>query len=205
MPGQDNFEEKWLPLNKAAQQLGVHASTLRRWADDGEIPFVTTAGGHRRFSNRALQAFLDKQRGSASPTQEWASRALSHARADIAQHPDANWLQPMDAAVREQHRIVGRKLMGLTLQCVSADDAEQQNVLAEAHLVGREYGELSKSTGVPLRNALEAALFFRDRLLEATWELPAATRNRGGDNKIDRRINALLNTVQLAVAEVYES
>jgi excisionase family DNA binding protein len=36
-------------MGEAAQTLGVSVSTLRRWADAGEIDMVRTAGGHRRF------------------------------------------------------------------------------------------------------------------------------------------------------------
>jgi excisionase family DNA binding protein len=195
--------EKWFSLKRAAQQLGVHETTLRRWADEGRIAFMTTAGGHRRFGGQAIAEFVARREHSAAPAQEWASRAITHAREDVAQHQNAHWLQAMDVTTRERHRLVGRKLMGVTLQYVSAADADQTQWLEEARGVGREYGQLSKDTGVPLRAALEAALFFRDRLLEATWELPA--RAKGGmDRTIDRRINILLNTVQLAITDVYE-
>ncbi len=199
----DEKPGQWLSLKRAAQRLGVHETTLRRWAEAGSIAYMTTAGGHRRFSEQVLAEFVARRGHSAAPTQEWASRAIMHARADVAQHQNAQWLQAMDPATRERHRLVGRKLMGVTLQFVSAADAEQAHWLEEARTVGREYGLLSKDSGVPLRAALEAALFFRDRLLEATWELPARAKS-GMDRRIDRRINSLLNTVQLAIADVYE-
>lgn len=195
---------RWVSLQKAAERLGVHPTTLRRWADDGQIPCTTTAGGHRRFSLHDIDAFLGRQRQEPGAA-EWAALALTHARRDVAAQPDAQWLQSLNDDVRAQHRMVGRKLMGLTLQYVSTESPDTR-LLDEARLVGREYAVLSKTTGVPLRDAIEAALFFRDRLLEANWELPAALRTRGGaDQKLDRRINALLNAVQLAIAEVYET
>jgi excisionase family DNA binding protein len=195
---------RWVSLQKAADRLGVHPTTLRRWADDGQIPCTTTAGGHRRFALQDIDAFLGRQRPESGAA-EWAALALTHARRDVAAQPDAHWLQSLNAEVRAQHRVVGRKLMGLTLQYVSTDTTDTR-LLDEARLVGREYATLSKATGVPLRDVIEAALFFRDRLLEANWELPASLRTRGGaDQKLDRRINALLNAVQLAIAEVYET
>jgi excisionase family DNA binding protein len=34
-----------------AKLLGVNDSTIKRWADSGEIPCVKTLGGHRRFTH----------------------------------------------------------------------------------------------------------------------------------------------------------
>ena len=45
--------ERWLTLSQAAQELGVHLTTLRRWADNGDIPVMLTPGGHRRFARHA--------------------------------------------------------------------------------------------------------------------------------------------------------
>ena len=42
-------DQIWLTLSEAAEQLGVHPTTLRRWADNGDIPVSVTPGGHRRF------------------------------------------------------------------------------------------------------------------------------------------------------------
>jgi excisionase family DNA binding protein len=193
----------WVSLQKAADMLGVHPTTLRRWADDKQIDCVVTAGGHRRFSVQTIRTFLDKQRGNAVTTVEWADRAVVQARSQVAQNAAGQWMQHMDDATRERHRVVGKRLMGLTLQFVSAD-GDLQPLLDEARAIGAEYGELSKDSGVPLRDALEAALFFRDRLLEASWDMPATRTTVHGERKLDRRINTLLNAVQLAIADVYE-
>ena len=45
-----------LTSTAAAEVLGVAVSTLKRWADDGTIAHVRTAGGHRRFHRDALKA-----------------------------------------------------------------------------------------------------------------------------------------------------
>jgi putative two-component system response regulator len=42
-------------LQQAATAVGVSASTLRRWADEGRIQAVRTAGGHRRFPLDAVR------------------------------------------------------------------------------------------------------------------------------------------------------
>jgi putative two-component system response regulator len=44
-----------LPVQVAASALGISASQLRRWADDGRIETVRTAGGYRRFPATAVR------------------------------------------------------------------------------------------------------------------------------------------------------
>lgn len=199
---------EWLSLAEAARRLNVHAATLRRWADAGDLPHMVTPGGHRRFNVVDLDQFavsrtVQPSTRALTTPEVWAQRALTHAREDMPTQTNAHWLATMDDSIRERHRIVGRKLMALTLQFLSADDGA--HLLDEAHQVGREYGEVSRSSGVSLSDALQAALFFRDKLLEASLDLPDTARPRHSDqSKLLKRINALLNTVQLGVAEIYE-
>ena len=39
-----------LTTSEVADLLGVHASTVKRWCDDGELPTGRTGGGHRRIA-----------------------------------------------------------------------------------------------------------------------------------------------------------
>ena len=45
---------------------GVGPTAVKRWADQGILPCVKTAGGHRRFERREVQKFLDATRGSSA-------------------------------------------------------------------------------------------------------------------------------------------
>lgn len=38
-----------LTVGEAAERLGVHPKTLRRWTNAGRIPFIRLPSGHRRF------------------------------------------------------------------------------------------------------------------------------------------------------------
>ena len=52
-------KENWLSLKQAAERLGIHPITLRRWADNGELPTLLTPGGHRRFAVADLDRFAE--------------------------------------------------------------------------------------------------------------------------------------------------
>lgn len=41
----------------AAERLGVHMQTLRRWAESGVISYVLTPGGHYRYD---VDSYIEK-------------------------------------------------------------------------------------------------------------------------------------------------
>jgi excisionase family DNA binding protein len=55
----------WLTLGQAAEYLGVAQSTIRKWSDTGRLPAFYTPGGHRRFRQSDLDAFLSNSRGTS--------------------------------------------------------------------------------------------------------------------------------------------
>jgi diguanylate cyclase (GGDEF)-like protein/excisionase family DNA binding protein len=55
---------KWLRVQRAADLLGVSASTLRRWADSGKVPSRRTPGDQRVFSADDLLPLLTLRAGS---------------------------------------------------------------------------------------------------------------------------------------------
>lgn len=205
----DTTLSEWLSLREAAGLLNVHQATLRRWSDQGDVPHMVTPGGHRRYLRDDVLAFAaaHKVQGRADTVPEaWATRAIEQTRSELPAQAGAHWMQTMNDATRDRHRTIGRKLMALTLQYVSSDDEDNSaHLLEEARAVGREYGEANMQAGVSLSDSMQAALFFRDRLLEASLELPDTTRPRSSDQrKLLKRINTLLGVVQLTLAEVYE-
>lgn len=208
---QDQVNETWLSLREAAAFLDVHPATLRRWADNGQIPHLLTPGGHRRFARTDLEQFAashrvahrDAARRALSLPEVWVTQAMLRTRQDVPGQVHEGWLAALDEPTRERHRALGRRLIGLTLQYISTNDGA--HLLEEASAVGRDYAALSKASSMPLTDALHAALFFRDKLLEAALDLAHTAQVRPADNSnLVKRINTLLNTVQLAIAEVYE-
>jgi len=51
--------ERYLSRGEAAEHLGVKPRTIQQWAQDGRIPFIRTFGGHRRFSEKDLDALVE--------------------------------------------------------------------------------------------------------------------------------------------------
>ena len=206
MSEQDLNTEQWLSLSGAAKRLNIHPTTLRRWADNGDIPVMMTPGGHRRFALTDIEQFANERHGLrriSGIEQVWADRAMTVTRQEILTHQDAPWLQTIDEASRERNRLLGRQLMALTLQYISNGDDDR--LINEARLIGLEYGRNCLSGQMPLTDALQASMFFRDTLIETALQLPENVNIRPEANvRLLRRINTLLNAVHLAVAEVYD-
>jgi excisionase family DNA binding protein len=45
---------------QVAERLGVSESSVKRWLDQGAVPIVRTAGGHRRVSQESVERLLDQ-------------------------------------------------------------------------------------------------------------------------------------------------
>lgn len=45
---------------QVAQRLGVSESSVKRWLDQGAVPIVRTAGGHRRVSQESVDRLLEQ-------------------------------------------------------------------------------------------------------------------------------------------------
>lgn len=50
-----------LTTTEVAEAAAVAPSTIKRWADQGVLPFSRTAGGHRRFERFHIERFLREQ------------------------------------------------------------------------------------------------------------------------------------------------
>jgi excisionase family DNA binding protein len=61
-PAESSVPDSLITLQLAAEILAVSPSRLRRWSDDGRIEAVRTAGGHRRFSARAVHRLALERR-----------------------------------------------------------------------------------------------------------------------------------------------
>lgn len=65
-------------ISKAAQELGVHEATLRRWETAGKIQVERTPKGHRRYQLASLQGFNPKAIAPSSRLTLCYARVSSH-------------------------------------------------------------------------------------------------------------------------------
>jgi excisionase family DNA binding protein len=200
-------DKNWLGLSEAAHFLGVHPVTLRRWADAGEISYMLTAGGHRRFTLTEIKRFAaERQHATATPHNEqvWADQAMMRAHQVIDTHRHAQWMEAYGDQDRERSRTLGRRLMAIVLQYVSSN--ENCDILFdEARAIGAQYALSAIEHGLAVSTALEATMSFRDAMFEAAILVPEVAHTSPRSNgRLLKRINTLINAVQLSVADAYD-
>lgn len=122
--------DNWLTLTQAANKLGVHPGTLRRWADAGQISILLTPGGHRRFAAADVERFSEERRRLRTMSgleQVWAEQAIGLARHELATQPEKRWLTVFGDEEREHKRLLGRRLMGLMQLAIAAAYEQARN------------------------------------------------------------------------------
>lgn len=196
----------WLTLSEAAELLGVHASTVRRWSDKGELRCIRTPGGHRRFLTEDLHAFLNSREQHAIVTAPDAltEELVRHTRHEmktenIAEEP---WRTAFDESERTAHRQSGRRLVGLAIRYTSRT-TERDVALQEGRDIGWEYGHDAARRHLSLADTAQAMLFFRDTLVRAASPGPPSLQD-AEDARIRRSLHSFLDAVFCAAMEAYE-
>lgn len=198
----------WLTLSQAAETLGVHATTLRRWADEGEVRCLRTPGGHRRFLEEDLHAFLRGQVESGLPrAPEELKRALVvHTRQEMESRDlaEMGWVAAFDEEERAACRASGRRLVGLAIQFTSRLTGREA-VLDSGRRIGRQYGRDAAEHGLSLVDTARAFLFFREALVRsARPALAAPDWHDAEDVHIRRSLGEFLDQVFFAALAAYE-
>ncbi len=198
--------DTWLTITQAASRLGIHPTTLRRWADENDIAVMVTPGGHRRFASSVISRFAEEHqlvRKSPDLEKTWVERALTTTRMSLDGQRDQEWINTFDESDRERKRILGRRLFGLILQYVSMGEGGE-DILNEAGEIGEEEASNAIKSGLPLTEALRAVLFFRDALIESALDLPGVLNIPPEANaRLVHRLSDLLNVVELSIAAAY--
>ena len=164
-------KSQWLSLRDACRVLDVSDTTLRQWADSGYLRVYRTPGGHRRFLRDDVDAFANapgqaQEQGREDAIEGSALRKIRRrlSREDMVKQ---SWYQSVEEEGKVRMRLFGRRLLSLLLQ-ETGPRRRRQELLEEAHLLGREYGTEMSERGVTLKDTIEAFVFFRTMVLDST-------------------------------------
>lgn len=207
----------WLNLSQAAEILGVHPSTLRAWADKGDIPAHRTPGKHRRFRRAEIETWAAARRDAKASFsgQLIIQTTLGRTRLQMAEGRlnTMPWYQRLDETRKREFREAGRRLLAGLMRYLdsadtSADDAAHgEEALAEAQAVGRDYARLGRNAGMTLSATVTLYLFFRDFLYDSVVDVYQASGQRAPREwaEMHRRTTRYTNAVLLALVETGES
>lgn len=197
----------WLSLKKAADLLGVHPTTLRRWADNGDVPVYVTPGGHRRFMESDIEIIIE-QRMAAQPvpaSKALADRALSNTKKRLQNgQSQPQWLNVFGEDERERQRKIGQRLLALIMQHIAMPSMDD-SLLVEASDIAVEYAESCAKQDLAAAQALEIVIFFRDGIVETALQMPQVA-NYDEEMRLNlmRRINQIFNLLQVTLIKHYE-
>ncbi len=214
----DQKESEWISLGEAAKLLGVHPTTVRNWADQGDLPFRRTPGRHRRFQRSVLEQWASRQKKhpGEEDTPRYARQnpqvlmeyALGHTRfqMDETELHQKGWYQHLSSAGREQSRSLGRQILEALLAHLEDNQPEGEE-FAQAHRIGREYGQLLRIEGLSMVQAVQAFVYFDDFLIEAVvrMSVPNMTDELSEWSDLLRQINAFTNEILIAMTEIFTS
>jgi MerR family transcriptional regulator, light-induced transcriptional regulator len=106
-----------LSSRDVANLLGVSMSSVKRWADEGVLPCVKTAGSHRRFERATVERFRRLQAGApaqASEAEGWVELLLARAtpqeieaRLLAARASAGSWLRVAEDALAPAIKLLG--------------------------------------------------------------------------------------------------
>lgn len=195
---------RWVSLARACEILGVNESTVRRWADSGEIQVFRTPGGHRRFAEDELLALVDS--GGRQPQRELGPAAVSRVRRQLhSGKPEAAWYRGIDQDERDALRPLGRRLVEIVDDYL-ARRSRRSDLEEEVGEIGREYGRELLRRDMPLSQATQAFTFFRRSLDETAKQLSERNRLTAEESATAReQIAGLADRVLLGLIEAYDS
>jgi excisionase family DNA binding protein len=200
-------ESRWLDLSAAADYLGVHFTTLRRWTDDGKVPCIRTPGGRRRYRLAELAAFLASlQQGEpravavASSGQGLAS-LLPPRHLGISSEP---WYSRLDEAQRSAMRSGGQQLLAVLIQYATRGNGGEA-FLQEGRRLAAAYGEASYQANLSLIETLRAFLVARRSINDSVHQAGALAGAPDADTwRLYDRMATFLDAMLLATVESFE-
>lgn len=201
--------QNWLTLGAASELLGVSESTIRRWADAGDVGSYRTRGGHRRILEEDLRQLVSAQAGAppSRDTDRISDIAIGRIKRRISrgrQGHTTTVFERLSDDARERLRLLGRQLVDLFARYV-ASNTKGERFTEDAHTLGRDYGRTLVLSGVGLTAAVQTFNAMR-RSLEETASQIAAEAGLNAEDAVEavEATLGLADTILEAMAEVYE-
>lgn len=197
----------WLELSEAADYLGVHFTTLRRWADGGKVPCIRTPGGRRRFKSAELDTFLASLRQGVSP----ASTAIQNLERQVAINRSTHssvreepWYGRLDASQRQAMRTGGQQLMAVLMQYATRGNGGDA-YLTEGKRLAVHYSEVCRSVGLSLMETVRAFILVRRSITDSVYEAGTLTGPPDPDTwRLYDRTNHFLDTMLLTIVDAFD-
>jgi len=206
---QRDTESIWLDLSEAAEFLGVHFTTLRRWADAGQAPCIRTPGGRRRFRRGELASFLASlQQGQstalapAAGLQHPAGVSVRVSHLDVSDEP---WYRKIGEEQRNAMRRGGQQLMAILMQYATRLNGGDAFLL-EGRRLAVYYGEACRQSGLSLIETMQAFLRVRNSIFDSIYEAGTLAGHPDADTwRLYDRMNEFLDSMLLATVEAYNA
>jgi excisionase family DNA binding protein len=202
---------EWVSLGEAAKILGVHAATVRNWADRGELPFRRTPGGHRRFRRIDLLQWAASQH-SAQPAEaqiivQSAMGRILMEMMDEGQLTDQRWYTKLSRDARELLRSKVRRLMDALMYHLAETGNNNNSAPAAAVDVGQDYAEMMQSYGLKLIETVRGFSFFHHFVIDAVIQLSETSSPRSPSEWGDllRQVYTFTDVVLLTIIEFYQA
>jgi putative two-component system response regulator len=164
-----------LSLQDAAGVVGVSASTMRRWADDGRVRSIRTAGGHRRFpldavhelvaerGPRAMVRPLEPPSGKLEPLatrlKDDGARLVELAATSLYRNSTAGWFANPEAAPGLHAwlaELVRSCETGLPTVAIEATDVLMRRAVLQAATLLERHGFLERFGEAAVRALIRA-------------------------------------------------
>lgn len=201
--------QSWLTLGAASGMLGVSESTIRRWADAGDIRSFRTPGGHRRILEDDLKQFMAPI-PSAAPgrdTDRISDIALARVKRRISRGRQTHSMDAFNTLsdeVRDRLRLMGRQLVDLFARYI-ASDSKKERFAEDARTIGHEYGRTLVGSDVRLTVAVSTFNSMRRSMEETAAQIAAEAGLSAEDSVVAiENILDLADVVMEGMAQMYE-
>jgi excisionase family DNA binding protein len=200
--------DEWLSLTEAAELLGVHPTTLRMWADKGDLPTHRTPGKHRRFRRADIETWgAARREAQTSPGQLIIQHAMGRVRMQMAEGElnKTAWYPRLDELRRREFRDSSRQLLGALMRYLGPD-GQDPALLEEAKQIGQSYDRMGRAAGLSLSEKVSVFFYFRDFLYDSVIDVYQASGQRAAREwaHFHRRITSFTNAILVALIEAHE-